>query len=260
MFTLTSKDNPQIKNAVKLKKSAKFRRQTGLFLAEGLRICIDAVRSGADIESLFVTQAAIDKSSDEFEQLSVCAEKVFLISPELFALISDTQTPQGFLCVIKTLDKTAEFDTIKIGGKFLALDNVQDPNNLGTILRSAEAFGVSGVILSDDCCDIYNPKVVRGSMGAVFRLPFLTVPSLADYFKDHPQLNTYAAMVDASAQKVTDVRFYTPCAIVVGNEGNGIRPETAAACKHRVTIPMNGKADSLNASVAAAILIWEMVK
>lgn len=260
MLTLTSKDNSQIKNAVKLKKSAKFRRQSGLFIAEGLRICLDAMLSGAEVDCLFVTEAAMEKNPAEFEQLSNYAAKTYLLTPELFALISDTQTPQGFLCVIKTLDKTAEFDTIKIGGKFLALDNVQDPNNLGTILRSAEAFGVSGVIMSVDCCDVHNPKVVRGSMGAVFRLAILTVDSLADFFQANPQLNTYAAVVDNSAEKVTHTQFVPPCAVVIGNEGNGIRPQTVAACRHNITIPMDGKAESLNASVAAAILIWEMVK
>ena len=260
MITLTSRDNPHIKNTVKLKKSAKFRRESGLFIAEGLRVCMDAALSSAAIDTLFVTEQAVQKNADAFEKLSAAAVKTFLVPPELFALISDTQTPQGFLCTIKTLDKSAYFDTINNGGKFLALDNVQDPNNLGAILRSAEAFGVSGVIMSDDCCDVFNPKVVRGSMGAVFRLPVLITDSLGAWFSAHPQINTYAAVVDDNAQRVTDISFKTPCAVVVGNEGNGIRPETLGACKSKITIPMNGKAESLNASVAAAILIWEMVR
>lgn len=260
MISLSSKDNPVIKNTVKLIKSAKHRRKEGLFIAEGLRVCVDAVISGAEIEALFITEQALEKNPAEAGALQSATKKAYLLSPALFAHISDTQTPQGVLCVIKTLDKTAEFDTIKIGGKFLALDNVQDPNNLGAVLRSAEAFGVSGVILSGDCCDVFNPKVVRGSMGAVFRLPVLNVESLETFFAQNPQLNTYAAVVHDTAEKVTDVSFCEPCAVVIGNEGNGLKPETVAACKHSITIPMNGKAESLNASVAAAILIWEMVK
>ncbi len=260
MLTITSKENAQIKNAVKLKKSAKYRKATQCFVAEGVRVCADAAYSGADILSLFSTQAAADKNPDSFALLSEKAEKTYMVPPELFALLSDTQTPQGFLCVIKALDKSADFDTIKNGGKFLALDNVQDPNNLGTILRSAEAFGVDGAVMSSDCCDVYNPKVVRGSMGAVFRLPILSVNSLSDWLSARPQLNTYAAVVEPSAVPVTKISFHTPCAVVIGNEGNGIRPETAAVCRHRITIPMNGKAESLNASVAAAVLMWEMVK
>ena len=260
MISLSSKDNAVIKSAVKLIKSARHRRKEGLFIAEGLRVCMDAVRSGAQIEELFVTEQAIEKYPDDVNALEYAANKTYLVSQPLFAHISDTQTPQGVLCVIKTLDKTAEFDTIKIGGKYLVLDNVQDPNNLGAVLRSAEAFGVSGVILSGDCCDVFNPKVVRGSMGAVFRLPVLNVGSLETFFAQNPQLNTYAAVVHDSAEKVTDISFCEPCAVVIGNEGNGLKPETVAACKHSITIPMNGKAESLNASVAAAILIWEMVK
>ena len=260
MKTLTSKDNAQIKNILKLQKSARCRRQTALFVAEGLRVCADAAKSGAAIETLFLTEAALEKNTEICTELSACAAKTFLVTPELFAHISDTQTPQGVLAVIKALDKSALFDTIKNGGKFLVLDNVQDPNNLGTILRSAEAFGVTGVILSADCCDVYNPKVVRGSMGAVFRLPVCTAEDLPQWLTAHSQLHTYAAVVGADAQRVTETIFEEPCAIVIGNEGNGIRQATAAACRHRITIPMNGKAESLNASVAAAILIWEMVK
>ena len=260
MLTLTSKDNAQIKHTVKLKKSAKYRKQTGCFIAEGLRVCMDALRSGEAIELLFVTEAAMQKNRESFDRLRDAADKAYQVSPELFALMSDTQTPQGFLCVIKALDKSADFDKIENGGKFLALDNVQDPNNLGTILRSAEAFGVSGVVLSSDCCDVYNPKVVRGSMGAVFRLPLLTTDDLSAWLLSFPQLQTYAAVVDASAEPVTQIHFQEPCAVVVGNEGNGIRPAVAAACRRQITIPMNGRAESLNASVAAAILIWEMVK
>ena len=260
MLTLTSKENSHIKEVIKLQKSARHRRQSGLFVAEGLRVCMDAVQSGAAIAALYISESAAAKNSSEAAQLDSCAEKSFLLSDELFRYISDTQSPQGVLCVIKALDKSAHFGKIKIGGKFLALDNVQDPNNLGTIFRSAEAFGVSGVILSADCCDVYNPKVVRGSMGAVFRLPFLTVDSLETFFLETPGLHTYAAVLDSGAERVTDIRFTEPCAVVIGNEGNGIRQTTVSACQHKITIPMDGKAESLNASVAAAILIWEMVK
>lgn len=260
MLLLTSKDNPNIKTAVKLKKSAKQRRQSGLFVAEGLRICVDAMLSGAEINALFATEQALDKYGEKLSKLCSYADKCFLVSPELFAFISDTETPQGVLCIIKTLDKTLHFDKIKNGGKYLALDNVQDPSNLGTILRSSEAFGVSGVIMSSDCCDIYSPKVVRGSMGAVFRLPFMVCDSMKGFLEANPTLNSYAAVVDGEAEKITEISFSEPCVAVIGNEGNGIREETLEACARRFTIPMNGNAESLNASVAASIIIWEMIK
>lgn len=260
MLILTSKDNTNIKSAVKLKKSAKFRRESGLFIAEGLRVCYDAMLSKAEINTLFVTEKAIEKNSAKYDELSSYAKKTFVISPALFALISDTESPQGFLCVIKALDKTTQFDTIKNGGKFLALDNVQDPSNLGTILRSAEAFGVDGVIMSKDCCDIYSPKVVRGSMGAVFRLPFIICDSIVGYLSENPQLNSYAAVVDSNATDITKLVFAEPCIAVIGNEGNGLKSETISACKVKMTIPMKGNAESLNASAAASIIIWEMIK
>lgn len=260
MLFVTSKDNSNVKKAVKLKSSAKERRKSGLFLAEGLRICMDAVRSGAEIQILFVTENAYQKHSEEFAVLQANAKSTICVSENIFALMSDTQSPQGFLSIIKTLDKTNEFDTIKCDGKYLALDNVQDPSNLGTVLRSAEAFNVSGVILSSDCCDIYNPKVVRGSMGAVFRIPFITQNSIKEFLENNPTVNSYAAVVNADAESLTDVKFQTPCVVVVGNEGNGIKAETEKACARKITIHMEGKAESLNASVAAAILMWEMMK
>lgn len=260
MLFVTSKDNSNVKKAVKLKSSAKERRKSGLFLAEGLRICMDAVFSGAEIQTLFVTEKAMQKHGEDFALLEEKAKNVICVNENIFALMSDTQSPQGFLSVIKTLDKTNEFDTIKGDSKYLVLDNVQDPSNLGTVLRSAEAFNVSGVILSCDCCDIYNPKVVRGSMGAVFRIPFIIKSSIKDFLNENPQINSYAAVVNSDAVSLTDVKFQTPCAIVVGNEGNGIKAETENACQNKITIHMEGKAESLNASVAAAILMWEMMK
>lgn len=260
MLTLTSKDNINIKNTVKLKNSSKFRRKSGLFLAEGLRICYDAYLSGADIDTVFVTEDAFEKNHDKISSICEKSARAFTVSSEIFAHISDTQTPQGVLCVIKTLDKVTEFDKIKNGGKFLALENIQDPNNLGTVLRTAEAFGVSGIILSADCCDIYNPKVVRGSMGAVFRLPFITVDSIPLFLSENKELESYAAVVDSNAEKLTDIAFVSSCVAVIGNEGNGLRDETVNSCTHKITIPMRGKAESLNASTAASIIIWEMIK
>ena len=260
MTFLSSKDNPLIKDTVKLKKSAKHRKKTGMFIAEGLRVCMDAMYSKADIQTLFVTKTAADKNEAEFLLLRDYCKKVCMVTPEIFAYISDTQTPQGFLCIVKTLDKSCQFDTIKGNGKMIALDNMQDPNNLGTVLRSAEAFGVSGVILSNDCCDIYNPKVVRGSMGAVFRVPFLVCGTVAEFLGEYPELVSYAAVVDSNAERITDISFGDSCVAVIGNEGNGLKQETVSACQHKITIPMNGNAESLNASAAATVIIWEMLR
>ncbi len=260
MLTITSKDNANIKKAVKLRKSAKYRRETNLFIAEGLRVCTDAMLSNAFIDTVFLTEKALEKHTDSCEKLCEYADKAFILTESLFSYICDTDSPQGVLCIIKALDKINQFDTIKNGGKFLALENLQDPNNLGTVLRTAEAFGISGIVFSKDCCDIYNPKVVRGSMGAVFRLPFVVCESIPEYLSQNPELTSFAAVVDKTADKITDTEFSQPCIAVIGNEGNGLQQDTILACNKKITIPMDGRAESLNASIAASIIIWEMIK
>ena len=199
MTILSSKDNSNIKNAVKLRKSAKYRRESGLFIAEGVRICMDAMLSKAHIDTFFASEKASEKYADDFLKLQKYSDKTFIVSDKIFNQMCDTESPQGFLCVIKALDKTACFDKIKTGDKFLALDNLQDPGNLGTILRTAEALNVTGIVLSADCCDIYSPKVVRGSMGAVFRLPFVVSDTISGYLNAHSELESYAAVVSVSA-------------------------------------------------------------
>nr|WP_303693043.1 RNA methyltransferase [Ruminococcus bromii] len=260
MTILSSKDNSNIKNAVKLRKSAKYRRESGLFIAEGVRICMDAMLSKACIDTFFASEKAGEKYADDFLKLQKYSDKTFIVSDKIFNQMCDTESPQGFLCVIKALDKTACFDKIKTGDKFLALDNLQDPGNLGTILRTAEALNVTGIVLSADCCDIYSPKVVRGSMGAVFRLPFVVSDTISGYLNAHSELESYAAVVSALADKITTTPFVSPCIVAVGNEGNGLKEETISACKHKITIPMEGRAESLNAAVAASIIMWEMMK
>ena len=217
MTILSSKDNSNIKNAVKLRKSAKYRRESGLFIAEGVRICMDAMLSKAHIDTFFASEKASEKYADDFSNLQKYSDKTFIVSDKIFNQMCDTESPQGFLCVIKALDKTACFDKIKTGDKFLALDNLQDPGNLGTILRTAEALNVTGIVLSADCCDIYSPKVVRGSMGAVFRLPFVVSDTISGYLNAHSELESYAAVVSASADKITTTPFVSPCIVAVGN-------------------------------------------
>ncbi|MBQ7504028.1 MAG: RNA methyltransferase [Ruminococcus sp.] len=261
MKRISAKDNPLIKHINKLVKSAKYRAEQCEFVAEGVRLCEDALNSGCDIISLVVSDFACEHYSDTISKLEEKAENCYVISDSLFSKISDTRNPQGVLCVIKALDNPTLFDKIKCNGKFLALDNIQDPSNLGTILRTAEAVGVDGVILSADCCDIHSPKVVRGSMGAVFRLSYIIVDTIAAFLSEYKELTAFAAVVDSQAKKITDIDFKgkAVCA-VIGNEANGLKQSTIDSCSDSFTIPMNGRAESLNASVAASIIMWEMIK
>ena len=145
---ITSRDNDIIKEVSKLLSSAKYRKEKGAFVSEGVRLCFDGAISGAEITAFLYTAAAKDKYADEFEKISACADKSYEVSDRLFAKISDTKTPQGFLCIFKALDKCDVMFKILEKGHYAALENIQDPSNMGTILRTAEALGVDGVILS----------------------------------------------------------------------------------------------------------------
>ena len=245
----------------KLLTSASFRREEGLFVAEGERLCSDALLSGAAVvTALFSESFAVKNAAFAERCAGVCRERL-LVRDSIFSALSDTKTPQGVLFVIKRLDKTPDFDTMKKNGKILALESIQDPVNLGTILRSAEALGADAVVLSRDCCDLYAPKVIRGSMGAVFRLPLMTVDSMPDFIGAFNRVgSSYAAVLDRDSRVVQECDFSSLSLCVLGNEGNGLTPATVAACTHKVFIPMAGGAESLNVSAAAAILLWEMIR
>ena len=261
MNRISAKDNPLIKHINKLMKSAKYRAEHREFIAEGVRLCEDALCSDCDIVTLVVSDFACERYAKTVSELKDKALNSCVVSDSLFAKISDTKNPQGILCVIKILDNPTLFDKIKGNGKFLALDNIQDPSNLGTILRTAEAVGIDGVVLSADCCDIFSPKVVRGSMGAVFRLSYCIVDSIAEFLRENDGISSFAAVVNPQAKNITEVDFTDKAVCVaVGNEANGLKQSTIDACSCCVTIPMKGRAESLNASVAASIIMWEMVK
>ncbi len=257
---ITSRDNPTIKEIIKLQKSAGYRRERSLFSVEGVRLCRDAALSGAKIEKLFYTSQAREKYSEDFKIISDTGCEKIEVSTDIFLKISDTKTPQGLLCLISMLDKSVLLDKIESMGRYAALENISDPSNLGTILRTAEALGLDGVILSSGCCDIYSPKAVRGSMGAVFRLKFLIAENFPEFIGEMTRrgIKTYAS-APRNAVPVTETDFKSGI-ILIGNEGAGLTDAAVNACMCRVKIPMGGRAESLNASAAAAILMWEFVR
>lgn len=257
---ITSRDNDLIKLVSKLMTSAKARRENCLFAAEGVRLCRDALLSGAAVDTFIYTPRAAEKYPDDFRALCSSAERSVEVSNELFAKIADTGAPQGFMCIIRHDRSSHEF-LPEPGRKYIALENIQDPSNLGTILRTAEALGTDGVILSADCCDIVSPKVVRGSMGAVFRLPYMTVPAFPESIHEWIRMGLACyASTPRDAQDIRTVDFSQGGIILIGNEGGGLRPETIEACSRRVRIEMRGRAESLNAAAAAAILMYEMFR
>ncbi|MCY1714605.1 TrmH family RNA methyltransferase [Caproiciproducens galactitolivorans] len=259
---ITSRKNEMIKQAARLCTSAEARREQGLFLVEGARLCRDAAKSGVRVETLFYTAQAKEKYEEYIAAVAVSAQAVYEIAPHVAALLSETKTSQGVFCVCKMSGEARTLEDIHPGRHYLALENIQDPANLGAVLRTAEALGIGGVILGGNCCDVYSPKVLRASMGAVFRLPFFLAPDMPSAVKllRQKKFVCLAAVPDAAAQKVTAVDFQNPTVLLVGNEGNGLTGETIEACSGRVTIPMLGRAESLNASASAAILMWEMMR
>ena len=261
MDIIKSKENKTIKYIGKLISSTKFRKEEQLFVVEGVRLCEETLKNECTVEYLLFSESASKKYTEIINKLKEKSNKVVRLDDRIFCALSDTKTPQGVMCVVKTLDKKSHFDTIKQNGIVLALDCIQDPSNLGTILRSADALGVSAVVLSHDCCDVYSPKVVRGSMGAVFRIPFYITNDLPSVIGDFNKYGTsFACVLDETAVQVNDVKFSKPVLSVIGNEGNGISKAVIDSCTHKLYIPMKNNAESLNAAVAASIIMWEMVK
>ena len=183
-----------------------------------------------------------------------------VVSDEVFARMSDTQSPQGVLAVLKQPGYTLEqiLDSGKKAPLLLLLEHLQDPGNLGTILRSAEGAGVSGVILSADSVDLFNPKVVRSTMGAIFRLPFFYPENFLQTIGEIKKKGIRVFAADLEGSRDYDLEDYTaPSAFLIGNESRGLSEEAKALADRRIFIPMEGKLESLNAAVSAAVLVYE---
>ena len=232
---ITSRNNEKIKAFVKLRDSARARNTEGLFVLEGARLCFDALESGYNVQELFYTETA----------LSRYAERVTaLIENSVAAFEAETAE------ICPSSPK-----------KYVALDGIQNPDNLGAISRTAEALGVDALIVGGGC-DIYNPKALRASMGALLRLPVISVPSVLPVLQKAREngLPVLSTVPDSAAEDITTVDFSRGAVTVIGNEGNGVSNEVKAFSDRFITIPMGGKAESLNASAAATITMWEMMK
>lgn len=245
---------------MKLREKDSFRKNEGLFFIEGARLCADASLSAVTIKELYVTEGAYEKYSSYVNTIENRAERSFLISDEVAEKLADTKNPQGLFCVCKMLDKNTNIGKIKYNGKYIALENVTNPSNFGAVVRTAEAVGLNGVIVSGGC-DIYNPKSQRAAMGSLFRLDIIQVDDLPAFLSElkGEGMNVYAGVPDSTALKITEANMQGGVVSVIGNEGNGITDETRNVCTP-VTIPMQGRAESLNAAAAASILIWEMMR
>ena len=253
---ITSTSNAQIKELAKLQKKSRLRDEKGIFLVEGPRMTeeIPAER----IEKVYASESFAKKNKEFLEKLQAPVE---LLTDTVFAYVSDTKTPQGILAIVKRLNYTMN-DLMQVKNQkaphLVVLDNLQDPGNLGTILRTAEGAGVDGVILSKESVDIYNPKTIRSTMGSVYRLPFLyvdSIESILPVLKKH-HVHTYAAHLKGKGW-YDEQSYVGGTAFLIGNEGNGLTDATAGQADCLIRIPMKGQLESLNAGVAAAILMYE---
>ncbi len=259
---ITGKDNRKIKDTAKLISSAKYRRETGLFVLEGMRLCCDAAQCGIKIKALFFTDDAAIHYEDKVASLKECADEYYTVSNEVFAKISETVSPQGIVAVCEMPDVEQNKLNINRKGRYVACENISDPSNLGAISRTAEALGVSGMILIGGCCDPFGPKSQRASMGSLLRLPLFRFENIdeAHGLLTKAQLRLIASVVDKDADSVTEFEFVDGDVVIIGNEGNGLTDEAKRLCQKRVTIPIVGRAESFNAAAAAAILMWELIK
>lgn len=259
MISIDSVSNERIKSAVKIASSAKTRRQTGMFFLEGLRLCRDTAVTGYRIDSFFVSNRAYERFKEDADFIAQRADSAFIVSDLVENKLALTQTSQGFFCLCR-MKEDADINEIDFGGKYIALENIQDPANLGAVCRTAEALGVSGVIVEGGC-DIYSPKAQRAAMGSLLRLKVFRCESLADTlgYLGENGMKLYATTPEDTAEKITLCDMTGGVVSVIGNEANGVSDGVFALCK-KVTIPMLGRAESLNASMAAAITMWEMMR
>jgi TrmH family RNA methyltransferase len=257
---ITSRNNEFIKDTVKLSDRKK-RTESSKFCFEGKKLFEEAINHSLPIEALIVREDVLDEYADRNFDFPV-----FSVTADVYEKISFEKSPEGVFCVSKALDKLHILYIIYKGRLFdsptVILDGIRDPGNLGTILRTAAAFGCQNVIMSEDCADIYNPKTIRASMGAVFHQPTVRVKDLPATISALKQngLEIYCAALDKNAVSVKNIKIDKNTAFVIGNEGSGIRREVIESAGETAIIPMEAGTESLNAASAATVLLWELYK
>lgn len=269
---ISSTVNKQVKFVNALVKKAKTRREEDLFVAEGLRMCAEIPKER--IRALYVSESF--QKHPDYKSLIKGVRQVELVTDEVFRALSDTQTPQGILALVKqyhyTLDevaglpeKTEDHDLVPASAGpaklLMVLETLQDPGNLGTILRAGEGAGVTGVIMDSSTADIYNSKVTRSTMGSILRVPFVYVDNLGEALSGLKRrgIRLFAAHLDGT-NNYEQEDYTGNTGFLIGNEAKGLSEETARMADAYVRIPMMGKVESLNAAVAASVLMFEAAR
>lgn len=246
MEHITSLKNPKV-TAWKALKDRKGRRESGCFLVEGRKMVEEALASAFDVETVLVQEG--------MELPDGLSMPVYELPAHVLAAVCDTKTPQGIAAVVRMKEQSA------LGKHIVVLDGVQDPGNVGTIIRTADAAGLDGVLLSNQCADVFSPKVLRATMGSIFRMNLRTTDDLPGELTKLREkgYSILSSQLDGTPfyerEKVAE-QF----ALVIGNEGNGVSEQVQQTATHRVRLPMRGGAESLNAAIAAAIMMYELMR
>lgn len=252
MEHITSRQNPLMVRIKKLGQSRALRREEGVFVCEGPKLIEEALKWGASMEMVLTAEGRTwpEELSREARQVEV--------PDSLLRAVSSVETPQGLLAICRTPALTPP-DKLS-GGRYLVLDGVQDPGNLGTIWRTADAFGADGLLLVNGCADPWSPKTIRATMGACFRLPaWETELETVRILLDGADIPLYATALREDTVDVRDVDLKR-AAVVIGSEGRGISEEALALCRRTIKIPMRTRCESLNAAMAAGVVLWEMCR
>ncbi len=256
---ISSTSNPQIKNIIQLQKKSKARTEQEAFVIEGIKM-FEESRDGGYLIKAYVSESIYkERGADDPSFLLDYPYEV--VQDSVLKEASDTLTPQGIIAVVKKPIYSLEQMIANEYANLVLLEDIRDPGNLGTILRTAEGAGVSGIILSKTSVDMYNPKVIRSTMGAIYRMPFVYVEDFKETL-NQVKLNNikiYAAHLAATCA-YDEVDYQGKCAIMIGNEANGLSEEIAKLSYQYIKIPMAGKVESLNAAIAAAILMYEVYR
>jgi len=256
---ITSKDNETIKHIKKLKEK-KFREEYKEFIVEGIKMIEEAIQENAKIKSIIICDDCKTQGSIPNELMYEIAKlNCIYVAEKVFSTITDVINPQGIMAIIeKPENKENEIDYNE--SNFLILDNIQDPGNIGTILRTADSLNFKQIIVSKGTADIYNPKVVRSTMGAIFRIKVVEVENLVKTIKEMKKKEIKVYATDLATDKSIYNVDYEKSAIVIGNEANGVSKDVLKESTERIKIPMIGKTESLNAAVATSVILYEVFR
>lgn len=251
---ITSNSNPQVKNLIQLSKKAKARKDQGLFVVEGKKMFSEVPEGW--LHQVYVSESFLFEPENKALLLGAEYE---VLSDSVFKAVSDTRTPQGILALVRMPEYTLSQLLAGERTHLLIAESIQDPGNLGTMFRTGEGAGITGVILNKTTVDVYNPKTIRSTMGSIYRVPFVVAENLSRTLTELKAagVQLYAAHLKGT-MSYDEPDYKKPSGFLIGNEGNGLSDEIARMADTYIRIPMEGKVESLNAAIAATLLMYEV--